>query len=157
MTKINKDLVTNSGTMHDFMERLCQKPEGNVFAPLFGECLPTPQQYKNSVRDLQKYITDKIADIPKVREEGVAESEPVMRLIKLRRALQSYSYTWRNPDEEKNKNPMKFNPPPTPTFPSQYLDVVVAFSSSPPQTSVLTSSGGSYDESVGSSMLSVAS
>jgi hypothetical protein len=140
LTKINKVLVSNSGPMNTFMEKLCQKPEP---ADIRDECFPpSMQQYKTAISELQKYITGKIGNIPKkVRNEDAQESEPMIRLIKLRRALQSYSNTWQTTNRS---TATKLQPPPTPTSTNHLYSVSMS-------GSMLESSVGS-NESCGSEL-----
>jgi hypothetical protein len=139
MKKINKVVVANSVPMQEFIEKLCRRPSG--CGSSFADCVPTAKQYQNAVHDLQKYITDKINSIPKQRPSDLPDSDPLMRLLKLRRALQSYSFTWRTASA-------KLNPPPTPAvFATCTWSAAVSVDiSSPiqsPQTTALCSSIGS--------------
>jgi len=101
---MNKKMTKKATPMHKFMDKICQKPEGST-AVITSDCFPTQQQYKSAVHDLQTYIGEKIAAIPKTRTDVVVDADPSMRLIKLRRALQSYSHTWRSQ--------AKLTPPPS--------------------------------------------
>jgi len=92
---MNKKINKKATPMHKFMDKICQKPEGST-AVITSDCFPTQQQYKSAVHDLQTYVSEKIAAIPKARPDVILDVDPSMRLIKLRRALQSYSHTWKS-------------------------------------------------------------
>lgn len=90
LLKLNKVLADFALPMQHFIESMCSR-QHNTISPLC-ESAPTTQQYMNSIKELQKFMIQKLSHIPKCDASSTnAEKDQFQRLIKLRRALQSYS------------------------------------------------------------------
>jgi len=91
-----KPLQDFSLPMQHFIESMCLRQNSSQISPI-SESAPTQQQYMHSLKELQKFMTQKLTDMPKCDASATsAEREQFQRLIKLRRALHTCSKTWAN-------------------------------------------------------------